>query len=104
MNTSVLDRLVPDHPTDAPSRRWIADQAWPTNRDEAWRYAPLSGIVAAVGDEDRAPEADRTLEPGLAGPPVSQRVGLGDGTYEPGRSTTDGGPAQVVVGTGAARW
>lgn len=99
MNTSVLDRLVPDRPADAPSRRWIADHAWPANRDEAWRYAPLAGIVAATGNDGRGPVRSHGPEPMLDGPAGSQRVALIDGEYAPARSALSDS-SRLVVETG----
>jgi Fe-S cluster assembly protein SufD len=42
----VLDRLLPDTPVrDEPARRWLATHGWPSNHEEAWRYAPLDAIA-----------------------------------------------------------
>jgi len=57
----VLDRLLPDTPVrDEPARRWLAAHGWPSNHEEAWRYAPLDAIagVSRARDDDADGAAD----------------------------------------------
>lgn len=86
-----------------------ADVAFPTRRDEAWKYTPVDEIVAAL----RAAEAPvvtvapatldglAALPGGLAGSAV--RLVFVNGTYAPELSDTTRLPAGVLVETAAGR-
>jgi Fe-S cluster assembly protein SufD len=49
----VLDRLLPDTPgRDESALRWLDTHGWPSNHEEAWRYAPLDAIARASSTPD----------------------------------------------------
>jgi Fe-S cluster assembly protein SufD len=85
----VLDRLLPDAPVrDEPARRWLATHGWPSNHEEAWRYAPLDAIArvsrawdgATTGAVDVLPaELERLAATHPAWAPGAVRLVLVDG-------------------------
>jgi Fe-S cluster assembly protein SufD len=94
----VLDRLVPGTPVrDEPARRWLATHGWPSNHEEAWRYAPLDAIAGA----------SRMLDDAVAGvadllPAALERLAASHPAWVPGAVRlvlVDGRP--IVEGSSA---
>jgi Fe-S cluster assembly protein SufD len=72
----------------------VLEHGWPATRDEAWRYAPLAEITAALDTGARpggAPTA-AALDGLLAGLPPGPRVVVVDGRFRPELSTLPDGP------------
>lgn len=100
MSATALDRMLDGGPAESPGRRWIETHGWPQSRDEAWRYAPLGAITAAL-DAAEPQASSVALEELLAELPEGPRLVIVDGRYDAERSIL-GDDSGVVVTFGAA--